>query len=139
MPREVLVDAFVSVNAVDLSDHAASVTVTTSEDLQEATVMGDTGKRRLSSKIRDAQIEIEFRQDYDAAKVDATLAPLLGVETAVAVRKSKADGVSATNPETRINGIMAEYQPAGGAVGEVHNLSVTFQNSDGLAPVRAVA
>lgn len=135
---EVLRDAFVNVNGVELSNHVASVTYTGSVGLQDATVMGDAGRRRLSDGIQDANLEIEFRQDFDAAQVDATLNGLLGVQTPLRVRKSRTDAISATNPEYQFSGMMAEYSPVGGGVGEVHNTSVTFQLSSGLAPVRDV-
>lgn len=137
MPVEVLRDAFVSINAVDLSDHVSSVTLNTSKEIQESTVMGDTARRRISG-LGDATAEIEFRQDFDAAKVDATLWPLLGVQTALRIRKSKTDPISATNPEYQLNGMMGEYQPVGGGVGEVHNTSASFQLSDGVMVVRDV-
>lgn len=138
MAIEVLRDAFISINAVDLSDHVSSVTFNQSLELLTATVMGDTGQRRLSSGIQDAKAEIEFRQDFAASKVDATIYPLLGVQTAIKIRKSKTDAISATNPEYQFNGMMGEYTPVGGGVGEVHNTSVTFELSDGVAPVRDV-
>jgi len=138
MAIEVLRDAFVSINAVDLSDHVSSVKMNMSYDAQEATVMGDTARRRLSGGIMEAGVEIEFRQDFASSKVDATLNGLLGVQTAIKVRKSKTDAISATNPEFQFNGIMFEYSPVGGGVGEVHNTSVKFDVSDGAAVVRDV-
>jgi len=136
MGIEVIRDAFVSINGVDLSDHVESVTFKASVGLQEATVMGDTGVRRLSSGIQDAMLDVNFRQDFAASKVDATLWPLLGVQTALKVRKSKTDAIAATNPEYQFNGMMAEYPAIGGSVGDVHNASVSFELSDGVAPVR---
>lgn len=138
MAIEVLRDAFVSINAVDLSDHVSSVTLPISYEAQDATVMGDTAMRRLSGGIQEASVEIEFRQDFATSKVDATLNALLGVQTAIKVRKSKTDAISATNPEYQFNGTLFEYTPVGGGVGELHNTSVTFQISDGVAVVRDV-
>ena len=138
MAIEVIRDAYVSINAVDLSDHVASVTFNQSLELQDATVMGDTAMRRLSGGIQDATAEIEFRQDFASSKVDATIYPLLGVQTAIKIRKSKTDAISATNPEYQVNGMLGEYSPVGGGVGEVHNTSITFSISDGVAVVRDV-
>lgn len=137
MPIEVLKDASVFINAVDLSDHVESVTVNYSVDVQEATVMGDAGKRRISG-LKDWSAEISFRQDFDAAKVEATIWPLVGVQTAIRIRKSKTDVISATNPEYQGNGIIGELPVIGGSVGEVHNTSVTVSGSDGLALVRDI-
>jgi hypothetical protein len=134
---EVLKDAFVSINAVDLSNHVESVTLTYSNDVQEATVMGDAGKRRITG-LKDWSAEISFRQDFEAASVEATLWPLIGVQTAVKIRKSKTDAISATNPEYQGNGMIGSMPLVNGSVGEVHNTSVTVSGSDGTALVRDV-
>lgn len=137
MPIEVLKDAFVTINAVDLSDHVSNVRLSYSAEILEATNMGDAAKRRIVG-LKDCSAEIELRQDFDAAKVDATLFPLVGVSTALRIRKSKTDAISATNPEYQFNGILGELPIIGGSVGEVHNTSVSFANADGAALVRDV-
>lgn len=137
MPIAVLRDALVVINSVDLSNHVASVTLNVSKEILEATVMGDAARRRISG-LADASAEIEFRQDFDAAMVDATLWPLLGVQTAIRIRADKTAAIAATNPEYQFNGMMGEYPPIGGAVGEVHGTSVSFQLSDGAVVVRDV-
>lgn len=141
MPQEVLTDALVLVNAVDLSDHVETVVVTYGEELKVATVMGDTGVRRLAGKISDWSMQITFRQDYDAAKVDATLFPLVGAaQFAMKARKSKTDAISATNPEWQGNGMIDGDLPVLNAeLGEVHNLQVTIVGADGVALNRATA
>ena len=140
MTIEVLTDAFVSINAVDLSDHVASVTINEGAELKEATVMGDAGVRRLSG-LKDWSMTVTFRQDFDAAKVDATLQPLVGGSSfAVAVRKSKTDAISATNPEYQGNGLIDGDLPViAGDVGEVHDAAFTIVGADGVALIRDVA
>lgn len=135
MPTKVLTDAFVNINAVDLSDHVKSVKLNYSAELQEATAMGNTAKARKAG-LKDASAEIEFYQDYDAAKVDATIFPLVGVQTAVRIRESKTNPISATNPEYQFNGIVESYPPLGAGVGEMHMTTVTIPASDGVALIR---
>lgn len=137
MAEFVLTDAFVSVNAVDLSDHARSVTIKYSAELQDATVMGNAGRRKLAG-LKDWSCDIEFDQDFASSKVDATLYPLVGVETAIKIRASKTSAISATNPEYQGNGMLESYSPVAGSVGEVSRTSVTFMGSDGVALVRDV-
>lgn len=137
MPIEVITDGYVSINAVDLSDHVESVELQYSKEIFEAPVMGDTGKRRLAG-LADAQATINFRQDYAATKVDATLFPLVGVQTAVKIRKSKTDAISATNPEYQFNGMIPSLPVIAATVGQVHNAQVTILQSDGVALVRDV-
>ena len=140
MPREVLNDAFVSINAVDLSDHVQSVEMTYTEELRIATSMGDKGVRRLGSGIGDWSLAITFFQDYDAAKVDATLFPLVGAaQFAMKFRKSKTDAISATNPEYQGDGMIeGDLLLGAGGVGEMNMAPVTFVSADGVRLIRNV-
>ncbi|MCH8196457.1 MAG: radical SAM protein [Proteobacteria bacterium] len=138
MASKVLTDAFVSINSVDLSDQVQSVSITDTAELQDASAMGDKARRRKAG-LRDWSMEITFYANYDASKVDATLDALIGVETALKVRERKADAIGATNPEYQGNGMLDSFPRIAGAVGEMHQLSVTFQGSDGIALIRATA
>ena len=140
MPIEVLSDAFVQINAVDLSDHVESVAINYSAEIKEARVMGDDGVRRLSG-LKDWSMTFTMRQDYDASKVDATLQPLVGGSSfAVAVRASKTNAISATNPEYQGNGLIDGDLPViAGDVGEVHDAAFTIVGADGVALVRDVS
>ena len=140
MPIEVLSDAFVQINAVDLSDHVESVAINYSAEIKEARVMGDAGVRRLSG-LKDWSMSFTMRQDYDASKVDVTLQALVGGSSfAVAVRASKTNAISVTNPEYQGNGLIDGDLPViAGDVGEVHNAAFTIVGADGVALIRAVA
>ena len=141
MPKHVLKDAFVSINGVDLSDHVETIDAVYSEALERASAMGDTGEARLSSGIADWSLQLNFFQDYDAAKVEATLFPLVGSAStfAVAWRKSKTDAIAATNPEYQGGGLIdGELPLMGGSVGEVNKTSVTFASADGVRLIRDV-
>ena len=140
MPSQILNDAFISINGVDLSDHVETVEMTYSEELKRATAMGDTGEKRLPSGIGDCSLAITFYQDYDAAKVDATLFPLVGAaQFAVKFRKSKTDAIAATNPEYQFNGMIEGDLPlGGGGVGEMNMAAVTFVSADGVRLTRDI-
>jgi hypothetical protein len=135
MPTEVLKDAFVNINGVDLSDHVKTSKVTYSVELQDASAMGNVAKARKPG-LFDAGGEFELYQDYDAAKVDATIFPIVGVQVPIRVRKSKTDAISATNPEYQWNGIVESYPPLGGGVGEMHMTTITIPASDGVKLIR---
>ena len=74
-----------------------------------------------------------------ANKVYATLQPLIGVETAIKVRKSKTDGIGATNPEMQGNGMLEGLPIVTGSIGAVHNITTTFRCSDGVALIYATS
>ena len=116
MANVVLTNAFVSLNAVNLSAFVRSVTLNYAAELQDDTVMGDSARSRIGG-LKDWSIQVEFFQDYAAAAVDETLFTLVGSTFAVEVRHSGASA-SATNPKYTGTGILESYQPVGGAVGE---------------------
>lgn len=120
-------DAFVSINAVDLSDHVKSVTLTYGAELQEDTAMGDDTKSNTSG-LKDWTIEVELYQDYTAAKVDATLFPLVGgAAVALELRDDKSQAVAVDNPKFTGTGVVESYQPVGGSVGEIAMTKCTIR------------
>lgn len=136
MPTLVFVDASVKINTVDLSDHVKSVKLNYSAELQEATAMGNLSKARKGG-LKDWSVEIEFYQDYAAAKVDATIFPLVGVQTAFELIPVKGTAVSATNKRMTGNGIIDSYPPYTGSVGEMGMAPITMQGSDGVPLAQA--
>lgn len=130
MAKMVLTNAYVQLNAVDLSDHVKSVTLNYSAEAVDDTAMGDTTKSRIGG-LKDWSLEIEFQQDYASGKVDATLFDLVGTTFAVAVRPVNTT-ISSTNPEYQGTGLLESYKPMGGSVGELHMAPVTIQASSAL-------
>jgi hypothetical protein len=50
MARLVLTNAYITINSVNLSDHIASVTLTTNDDVVETTAFGSTARTRDQAK-----------------------------------------------------------------------------------------
>jgi hypothetical protein len=124
MARLVLTNAFVSINGVNLSDHIASVTLTTTDDVIETTAFGTTARTRIGG-LADNSVALEFHQDYAAANVEATIYPLIGTTTAVVVKPNGAT-TAADNPAYSFSALVAEWTPLNGAVGELATASVTW-------------
>lgn len=124
MARIVLTNAYVTINAVNLSDHITSITLTTTDDIVETTSFGVTAKTRVAG-LADNSVAIEFQQDYAASSVEASVYPLLGTTTAVVVKPNGAT-TSATNPAYSFSALVSEWTPLNGAVGELATASVTW-------------
>ena len=142
MSTEVLKDAFIEVGGEDLSCHAASITLTNMKEILEATVLCDDAKRRISG-LADSSVEIELRQDFEiTGPLPDALAGFLfnnlGVPVLVRIRKST-DAVSPSNPMYTFTGIYGSLPLIQGGVGEIHNTSITIENSDGALLVRTTA
>lgn len=137
MAKIVLKDATISVNGVSLSDHASSVTITTEYDDVDFTSFGATLKEH-GKGMGDGSIEIDFFQDFAAASVDATLWPISQASTSVPiVVKPTSAATSTTNPQYTMQGLLMNYSPLAGSVGEPSTTSVTFQNGATSGIVRA--
>jgi len=120
----VLTNAFITINSVNLSDHVASVTLTTNDDVVETTAFGSTARTRIAG-LGDNSVAIEFHQDYAASNVEATVYPLLGTTTSVVVKPNGAT-TAATNPSYTFTALVSEWTPLNGAVGELATASVTW-------------
>jgi hypothetical protein len=133
MASFVLKDVEVIVNAVDLSDHVLSATINQTVDLVEDTAMGTNGTRSRVAGLLDWSFDVTFKQDFAAANVDATIFPLVGAAAfEVTVMANATAGVSATNPRYTGNVVVATYPPFGGNVGELAQVTVSFQAAGAL-------
>ena len=119
MAKQVLTNAYVSVNGVDLSDHVSDVTLDMSIAAVPVTAMGDGGVANLAG-LESGKIDITFWQDFASGKVDATLIAIRNAGTAVAVKiAANGTAISATNPSYTYQAILTDYPPVSGAVGEI--------------------
>lgn len=127
----------ITVNEVDLSSHVSSVTIEQTTD--EVDVTGSKAKaKEILPGIPDATITLNFWQDFDAGSVDATLQPIYDAAeaTSVVVKPSEA-AVSATNPSYTMKGVLLNYSPLAGAIGEASATEVSFRNGDQSGIVKA--
>lgn len=123
----VLKDAFVSVAGVDLSSYVQSVTVEYAVDPIGVDSMGSNGHLFISG-LQNNSVAITFNQDFAATKVAATLDGQIGLGTTAIVIKPTSAATSATNPSYSIaNAFLAGTQPVAGSVGDLAQMSATFQ------------
>lgn len=123
-----LVDAFISINSVTLSDHANKVTIEDNRDAVDITAFGATSKA-VTKGLGDAKVTITFFQDFAAAKTHATLQPLIASTTPVPVEiRATSAARSATNPASLMQGLLMTYNMLDGGVGEASTINAEFQN-----------
>ena len=119
MPILVLTDPFLSINAVDMSDHTKQVAFDATADMLDSTAGGNTTRQRLAG-LKDWSVEADIEEDYAAASIDATLFPLIGAAPfAIEVRPVKTGGRSATNPGYSGNAVLENYKPVAGQHGQI--------------------
>ena len=123
----VLKDAFVSVAGVDLSSYVQSVSVEYAVEPIGVDSMGSNGHLFISG-LQNNSVAITFNQDFAATKVAATLDGQIGLGTTTVVIKPTSAATSATNPSyTLANAFLAGTQPVAGSVGDLAQMSASFQ------------
>lgn len=129
MAITVLTNAYVSVNGVDLSDHVSKVTLNDMRDTVDITAMGATSKT-YTKGLGDGKVSVDFFQDFAAAKVHATLQPLISSSTpfTLEIRPTNA-ARSATNPAYLMSALLFSYTMLDGKVGDASTMTAEFQNA----------
>lgn len=135
MAKGPIKNAFLSVNAVDLSDHVETLELTHNGEAVDLSAMGD-GTRIFAGGLLNWELTVNWRQDYDAAKVDATIFALVGATTALILRPDTGV-VAPTNPQFTGTGLVTGYSPIVGTVGDAHDAPNSFVSASAL--VRATS
>jgi hypothetical protein len=138
MAKIVLTDASITIDSVDLSDHANRVEISSEKELQETTAFGSDSKEYLLG-LGDGTMSFTFQQDYAATSVDDTLWDIHdGGTSVVIVVKPTSAAVGTTNPSYTMTGVLPAYTPLSGDVGAVSTIEAQFQNADPSGIVRAI-
>jgi hypothetical protein len=130
MAVEIIKNASVTINAVDLSSLVESVQITHAAERVEITSMGMTSRRYTTGLAADAMV-INFYVDFAASKTEATIYPLVGTTTTVIVKPTSA-ATSTTNPTyTYSNAFVESHTPIGsGKIGEIPMTQITLSGGD---------
>ena len=130
MAKQILRDAYISVNGVDLSDHCESLELDESWPNIDVTGMGAAFKERLLG-IGDASVKATWFNDFAAGETFDTLRNLAGSNTPfpVVIRPVKASAVSSTNPSFTMQSVLDGFSPIKGKVGEASMTDTTFWNA----------
>jgi hypothetical protein len=131
--KEVLRNASVLVNSVNLSDHASSVTLEDTAAEVDFTSFGPSGYTEIGQGMKDATINVDFFNDHAAGSVADTIQALYASGGTFPLRiKPDLQGTVAYTMTARVfsNPMLA------GAVGDANTISVAFRHSGTLGIVR---
>lgn len=123
-------NAYVWVDAYDLSSQCKEATINYASEMLDRTAMGDTTRNRRGG-LYVWSIDLQFHQTF-ASSVDAALFPLVGSSAALEIRPQNACS-TASNPRWTGVGILESYKPVGGAVGTLLPAPITFQSAGALS------
>jgi len=80
--------------------------------------------------LGDATATFDFFQDFAAAKVHATLQPLISSTTPFTVEVRPVNAArSATNPAYLMTALLFEYPMLDGKIGDANSATYTFRNA----------
>ena len=132
----VLKDASLVVNSINLSAYVSSITLDYAVEAVAADAMASTNGHVFLGGLQNNSLAVTLNQDFASSTVAATLDALIGTSTTVVI-KPTSSAVGATNPTYTIsNAFLAATQPVAGSVGDLAQMSITFQ---GGTLVKAVA
>jgi hypothetical protein len=135
MATQVYTNAFLQINAVNLSAHASEVSLNYASEMQDETAMGDDSRINKGG-LKTWSVDVTFHQDYAAAAVDATLFSLVGTTVCVEVRPQNICS-TAINPIFSGIGVIESYNPQGGSVGALLDAPVSIQSAGTLSRATA--
>jgi hypothetical protein len=135
MAKEVLRNATLLVNGVNLSDHCSSITLEDSAAEVDFTAFG-SGYQEFGQGLRDSTITADLYNDHAASSVADSLQPLYesGGTFAVVVKPDLAGTVK----YTQVSRLFTNPLLSGG-VGDANTVSVTFRNGGTAGVVRGSA
>lgn len=131
MANLALTDAYLLINAVNMSAMARKVILKTSAAELDNTAFSQTYHSRIGG-LKDWSVDIEWNQDFAAAQVDPLLFPLLGTVTTIEVRPTSA-ARSVTNPAYTGSVLIKDYVPVDGAVGDLAKSTTAWPGATTLA------
>lgn len=132
MAAEVLFDASLTVNSVDLSDHCTSLTLNVEYEDIDTTAFGDTLRTRIPG-LGDGSVGGSLHQDYVASSVYATLQPLAGTSTTVVIKPNATNATSATNPQFTVTAAVNSFSYINASVGELHTMDFDWPLGSSIA------
>ena len=124
MAKLVIKNPVITVNSIDLSTYVSSVTLQKTVNEVTTTAFGDNGVTRIGG-LEDNSVTLSFHEDYAAAKVYATINPLVGSTTAVTVKPVNTT-TSSTNPVWSMTVLVTEWPLINGAVGDLATADITW-------------
>jgi hypothetical protein len=135
MATLVYTNAFIQINAVDLSSHASEVSLNYASEMQDETAMGDSTRVRKGG-LKDWSVDVTWHQDFAVGAVDATLFSLVGTTVCMEMRPQNICS-TAINPIYSGIGVIESYNPMGGSVGALLDAPTTIQSAGDLSRATA--
>jgi hypothetical protein len=137
LAKFVATDFAISINGTPLSGNIAAATISTTAAEVEITAFGNTHVQRTSG-LKDAEVSLDFHQDYAAGAVHEIIEPLLGSYATVTIVPTSGS-VTAINPSVTLTAIVTEYNPIEASIGDLATFSVSWPLGTGVVSYATAA
>jgi hypothetical protein len=129
-------NALVLINSVDLSAQARGIHTVDSRAPVDVTAFGSSYTQETKG-LGEASIAIDFLSDFSAGKVHATIQPLVGSTTPIAVEVRAVNAArSATNPAILLaSALCFVYNALDATIGDAAMFTAEFRNAPGGAGI----
>lgn len=128
----VFTDCYVLINAVNISDHVKSATLTFNAAMLDATAMTLTTKKNTPGLL-EWGLEIEVLNDYAAGNLDATQFALVGAAAFAIEVRPTSSARSTSNPGYTGSVVMAGYDPIAAKIGDLATAKLSYKCATALA------
>ena len=121
-------DAELLIGASNISLNCNNITIDVGFDTSDATVMGDTGHRSVST-LQSVNVTATVFLEYGSSSVEALIYAELGAGDTTLVIKPSSAAVGSANPEYTItNCMVATFSPIAATVGDLATATFTATN-----------
>jgi len=132
MSKFLLTDVKVVVAGKDLSDHAFNVDTPETKPQVDVSGFNPTRTSEFLAGLADQTITVQFRSDFAANSVHATLQPLYSGGSVFPMYVQPTSGTpTATNPVFGGSAVMFDYNGLSGALNADAQMTVTFKPAPG--------
>lgn len=128
----VFTDCFVLVNAVNISDHVKSATLSYNAAMLDSTVMTMTTKKNTPGLL-EWGLEIEVLNDYALSSIDVTMFALVGAAAFAIEVRPTSSARSTTNPGFTGSAVLANYEPINAKIGDLATAKISLKCATVLA------
>lgn len=130
MPKMVLTAAYLSLDGSDVSDHTSKIQLTAEIEEKDVTTYKSQGWKEVTGGLASGSLAVTFKQNYDAAAIDAKMWALFLGRLPVSFEVRAMDAAAGpNNPSYSGKTLVRQWNPLAGTVGDVAESDVTWPTS----------
>jgi len=126
MAKQVLLNCYVEINAVDRSSSVSKVELDDQFEEKETTNYGSGGAKEVLAGLESGTVGITFKNDYAGGALDTAMWALRRSLVTFKVRPEKDVVVSSANPQYSGTILINNWKPITGSVGDVAEVDVSY-------------